>query len=47
MYEIPSRDDVAEVIIHRDCVEKGALPELVIKTEQLEAPIELLTDGQA
>ncbi|MBR2446081.1 MAG: ATP-dependent Clp protease ATP-binding subunit ClpX [Clostridia bacterium] len=37
MFEIPSRDDVAEVIIHRDCVEVGALPELVIRTEQIEA----------
>ena len=35
MFEIPSRDDVAEVIIHRNCVESGALPELVIRTEQL------------
>mgnify|MGYP003296379056 CR=1 FL=1 len=35
MYDIPSRDDVAEVIIHRNCVESGALPELVIRTEQL------------
>ena len=47
MYEIPSRGDVAEVIIHRDCVEKGALPELVIRTEQIKAPTDLLTDGQA
>ena len=37
MFEIPSRDDVAEVVIHRDCVEVGALPELVIRTEQIEA----------
>ena len=35
MFEIPSRDDVTEVIIHRECIEQGALPELVIRTEQL------------
>jgi ATP-dependent Clp protease ATP-binding subunit ClpX len=47
MFEIPSRNDVSEVIIHRDCVEKGALPELVIKAEQLEFTTEqLLTDAQ-
>ena len=46
MFEIPSRGDVQEVIIHRNCVETGALPELVLRKEQLEAPAELLTDGQ-
>ncbi|MBO5842617.1 MAG: hypothetical protein J6R46_06435, partial [Clostridia bacterium] len=46
MYEIPSRDDVAEVIIHRNCVESGALPEIVTKKEQLQNPADLLTDGQ-
>jgi len=42
MFEIPSRDDVAEVVIHRDCVEVGALPELVIRTEQIETPNDTL-----
>ena len=46
MFEIPSRGDVQEVIIHRNCVEMGALPELVLRKEQLEAPADLLTDGQ-
>ena len=46
MYEIPSRDDVAEVIIHRGCVENAAPPELIIRTEHLNAPTDLLTDGQ-
>lgn len=31
MYEIPSREDVAEVIIHEECVNRQALPEYVIK----------------
>jgi ATP-dependent Clp protease ATP-binding subunit ClpX len=38
MFEIPSRDDVCEVIIHHGCVEQGQLPELVIRAEQIEAP---------
>ena len=46
MFEVPSRGDVDEVIIHRNCVEIGAAPELVIRKEQLGAPAELLTDGQ-
>ena len=46
MFEIPSRSDVEEVIIHRDCVEHGAPPRLVTRAEQLKAPIDLLTDGQ-
>ena len=31
MYEIPSRKDVAEVIIHEECVNRQAMPEYVIK----------------
>ena len=40
MYEIPSRDDVAEVIITRECVMEKADPQLVIKAPALEAPVE-------
>lgn len=35
MFEIPSRDDVEEVIIHRGCVEQGLAPQLVIRSEFL------------
>ena len=31
MYEIPSREDVAEVIINEDCVNRQSLPQYVIK----------------
>ena len=47
MYEIPSRDDVAEVIIHRDCVEHGALPELVIRRQVIESEQPLLLGDQS
>ena len=46
MFEIPSRSDVEEVIIHRDCVEHGAPPKLITKAAPLKAPNDLLTDGQ-
>ena len=32
MYEIPSRDDVEEVIITKECVTEGAQPQLVLKS---------------
>ena len=35
MYEIPSRDDVAEVIITKECVTDHAYPELILKTPAL------------
>ena len=31
MYDIPSRDDVAEVIITKECVKGEAKPKLVLK----------------
>ena len=31
MYDIPSRDDVSEVIITKECVTEGAYPKLVLK----------------
>ena len=34
MYDIPSRDDVAEVIITKECVTEGAYPRLVMKTNE-------------
>ena len=34
MYDIPSRDDVAEVVITKECVIDGAYPKLVMKEEQ-------------
>ena len=37
MYDIPSRDDVSEVIITRQCVLEGAEPKLVIKAPALPA----------
>ena len=40
MFEIPSRDDVAEVIITRECVVDKAEPRLVIKAPRLAAPEE-------
>ena len=36
MFEIPSRDDVAEVIIHRGCIEAGHSPRLVLKQDMIE-----------
>jgi ATP-dependent Clp protease ATP-binding subunit ClpX len=37
MYDVPSRDDVAEVIITRECVENGEYPDLVLKAPALVA----------
>ena len=34
MYDIPSRDDVAEVVITKECVIDGAYPKLVMKEAQ-------------
>ncbi|WP_297453825.1 ATP-dependent Clp protease ATP-binding subunit ClpX [uncultured Corynebacterium sp.] len=33
MFEVPERDDVAEVIVHKECVTDGAAPELVERSE--------------
>ena len=35
MYEIPSRDDVEEVVVTRECVTEGAEPKLILKAAQL------------
>ncbi len=35
MYEIPSRDDVAEVVITKECVTNKAEPQLILKTAAL------------
>ncbi len=35
MYEIPSRDDVEEVIITKECVTDGAEPQLILKAAEL------------
>ena len=35
MYEIPSRDDIEEVIITKECVRGEAEPQLVLKTPAL------------
>jgi len=40
MFDIPSRDDVEEVIITRECVTDKAYPKLVLKAPKLEAPAE-------
>ncbi len=40
MYDIPSRDDVEEVIITRECVMEKAEPRLVLKAPRLAAPTE-------
>ena len=34
MYDIPSRDDVAEVVITKECVTEGAYPKLVLKSNE-------------
>ena len=41
MYEIPSRDDVEEVVITKECVTEGADPHLVLKA----APVSAVTDA--
>ena len=33
MYEIPSRDDVAECIVNEDVIQRGTAPLLVFKQE--------------
>ena len=33
MFEVPERDDVAEVIVHKECITDGAAPELVERIE--------------
>lgn len=33
MFEVPERDDVAEVIVHKECVTDGAAPELIERGE--------------
>lgn len=38
MYEIPSRDDITEVIITGDCVKLGAEPKVIKKAPALSAP---------
>lgn len=35
MFEVPSEPDVRKVIIHADCITKGALPELVYEEKQM------------
>ena len=44
MYEIPSRDDIAEVIITKDCVNGVAEPTLILKAPMLEAPAEAVNE---
>jgi ATP-dependent Clp protease ATP-binding subunit ClpX len=52
MYEIPSRDDVEEVVITKECVTEGADPRLVLKAPAIASPTEqismddLLADGE-
>ncbi|MBW2360669.1 MAG: ATP-dependent Clp protease ATP-binding subunit ClpX [Deltaproteobacteria bacterium] len=38
MYDIPSRDDVGEVVINEEVIEQGATPLLVLKQEQEREP---------
>ncbi|MCQ9126158.1 ATP-dependent Clp protease ATP-binding subunit ClpX [Corynebacterium amycolatum] len=33
MFDVPERDDVAEVIVHKECITDGAAPELVERSE--------------
>ena len=40
MYEIPSRDDISEVVITKDCVNSISEPTLIIKAPELKAPAE-------
>jgi ATP-dependent Clp protease ATP-binding subunit ClpX len=32
MYEVPSRSDVAKVIINKECIDENAAPTLVART---------------
>ena len=43
MYDIPSRDDVEEVIITKECVTEKAEPKLVLKAFKLNAPTEQIS----
>ena len=38
MYDVPSRDDIEEVIITEGCVRRGEYPKLVMKAPKLSAP---------
>ncbi len=40
MYEVPSRDDISEVIITRECVTDAAEPKLIIKAPALTSPVD-------
>ena len=40
MFEIPSRDDVSEVVITKECVTEKAEPRLVLSAPMLNAPVE-------
>ncbi len=42
MYEIPSRTDIEEVIITKECVTEKAAPKLILKAPKLEAPKEAI-----
>ena len=48
MYEIPSRDDVDEVIVTKECVTEKAEPKLVLKAAMLPeaTDTEALKDAQ-
>jgi ATP-dependent Clp protease ATP-binding subunit ClpX len=32
MYDVPSRGDVAKVIVNKDCIENGAQPQFIKRT---------------
>ena len=38
MYDVPSRDDIEEVIITEGCVRRGEYPKIVLKSPELSAP---------
>ena len=38
MYDVPSRDDIDEVIITEGCVRRGKYPKIVLKAPELSAP---------
>ena len=40
MYEVPSRNDISEVIITRECVTDAAEPKLMIKAPALTSPVD-------
>ena len=41
MFEVPSRDDVAQVIVHASCVEHGDKPEYVLREDEHDASEEI------